>query len=1524
MKFKLIIIVALAVLIITIGTVSADENTTHDETLKLDSTPCEIQGIDTNDSVLTVGEDSFTSLQNTINSADPEDTITLDSDYTYDEGFSTNGVSITKSLTIDGNGHTIDTYSQSRAFTIAADNVVLKNLQIIGSGNAGAVTITGSNVVIDNVTFNTSHSTGNGGAVYSTGANTGIYHSTFIACVSANGGALYLGDLSTVSESQFINCTASNSAGAIYINAICNVSNCIFDHNSALNGGDIYVARSECGLIFSNFTGSYAGAKGGAVFIGNAGFNIIDCQFTSCGAYEDGGAVHMGTGSSGSVMTCIFTECTADNGDGGAVHFMGEECEILDTIFTECTAEYGDGGAVYANGKANATGSLFTNNVADSLGGAIYNCMPSGCVFESNTEPEIYFDEEFRQNLTMIVDVSNVNFGEDIIVLVHVEPSVSLNATADISGTADISDAHMVFEIINGTGILHISGLNAGEYVLTVTVNSTMEYNSCSISTMFSVMKVQPVIEIIADDIYYGDDATILVNLSDGATGMVELYVGGTVINLTIVNGKASTVIPDLEIGTYIVNAVYQGDLNYNACSNDTTTFKVMHNTFSQLQTIIDDDTTGEITLDRDYYGEGSEIAISKSITINGNGHTLDAKGLSRIFNVNAEGVVINNLTLVNGYQWDGGAIYVSNGVCTVSNCCFINNKAVSGGAIRWSADNGVLVNSTFTNNTAEGGAGVYWWAQNGNIANCTFENNTAERHGGAVYVNGRNLTVSDSFFMNNAVTNSVSDGEGGGAIYTDGNDHLIANSTFIANKAINSWGGAIKHGSETALYQSNEFYNNTALKGNSVYEGDAKNLIDNVFHLNSMDEIPTCVEDADLLELFENNVFKVNGNAISKKDYFNKTDVSITIGANDISVGENLIVTIRFNENVTGYVNLQIASASGGMDLENGTIVPVPANATSNINYNVSIVDGLVSVMVPDLSLGKYTATAYYPGDDKYTAANATINFTVSKRDLNVLVDFSNEDKTITFTPQANVAGVSVEIAGNIYEIEANVSTTIYLNDLASGNYTYIITYPGGDAYNPYTSSANITISRLPVNVTVNAGNITYGQTQNVTAIVPDGATSMVNFILSRDEQIIANTTSPVVNGVASYEIPQLNAGTYRLRASYLGDSKYEASSFYEKRFKVDPNIDVSPKVKIGDDGKIVIEVGDITGRISVFVDDAEDGSKPINNNRFTYYLATEDYTVGYHNLTFEYTGSDLDANVFKKWDNDAGEYRPVKYLINITQRPTETVLDSDSDQKFVLVLEDDDGTLLSNATGNVTFTILDEYANVVAEEVVGVVNGIATLDISKYKNGNYVIQWNYSGDEKHTPIARQVSLNIIHKASRINAGDVKIIYTQSRWYSVTIYGNDGKPLANTGVEFLIGSKLIGRVNTNANGVAGVSISSNPGTYSLSIKAPGKTVTKKLTVEHIISLKTVKIKRSAKKLVLTATLKKINGKYLKGKIITFKFNGKKYSAKTNKKGVAKVTIKKKILKKLKKGKKVAYQATYLKDTVKKKSKVKK
>ncbi|MBR3148783.1 MAG: hypothetical protein IKF64_01310 [Eubacterium sp.] len=98
---------------------------------------------------------------------------------------------------------------------------------------------------------------------------------------------------------------------------------------------------------------------------------------------------------------------------------------------------------------------------------------------------------------------------------------------------------------------------------------------------------------------------------------------------------------------------------------------------------------------------------------------------------------------------------------------------------------------------------------------------------------------------------------------------------------------------------------------------------------------------------------------------------------------------------------------------------------------------------------------------------------------------------------------------------------------------------------------------------------------------------------------------------------------------------------------------------------------------------------------------------------------------------------------------------------------------------------------------------------------------------------------------------------------------------------------------------------------------------TPKAADKTTVTLKKVAVKKSAKKLVLQATVK-VNGKAVKGKKVTFKFNGKKYTAKTNKKGIAKVTIKKAVLKKLKVGKKIKITATCNKVTAKRTVKVKK
>uniref|UniRef100_UPI00386D15D0 hypothetical protein n=1 Tax=Methanobrevibacter sp. TaxID=66852 RepID=UPI00386D15D0 len=278
-----------------------------------------------------------------------------------------------------------------------------------------------------------------------------------------------------------------------------------------------------------------------------------------------------------------------------------------------------------------------------------------------------------------------------------------------------------------------------------------------------------------------------------------------------------------------------------------------------------------------------------------------------------------------------------------------------------------------------------------------------------------------------------------------------------------------------------------------------------------------------------------------------------------------------------------------------------------------------------------------------------------------------------------------------------------------------------------------------------------------------------------------------------------------------------------------------------------------------------------------------------------------------------------PVKYALNILPKETTSNAQSDDDNYLVVYIYDDEGNIAYDAHGSITF-----FIDGVKGPVIDIVNGIARLDLSQFKNGAYLISWTYSGDAKYGSSSNRLALTINHKTARISASDLTVLYSAGKKYSVTVYKADGSPASGEKVSFSLNNKAYATATTNSKGVASIVIKSVPGTYKITSSALGVSITKNLKVKHVVSLKKVKVKKSAKKLVLTATLKKVNGKYLKKKKVTFKFNGKKYKAKTNKKGVAKVTIKSSVLKKLKVGKKVKYQVTYLKDTVKRTVKVKK
>ena len=216
-----------------------------------------------------------------------------------------------------------------------------------------------------------------------------------------------------------------------------------------------------------------------------------------------------------------------------------------------------------------------------------------------------------------------------------------------------------------------------------------------------------------------------------------------------------------------------------------------------------------------------------------------------------------------------------------------------------------------------------------------------------------------------------------------------------------------------------------------------------------------------------------------------------------------------------------------------------------------------------------------------------------------------------------------------------------------------------------------------------------------------------------------------------------------------------------------------------------------------------------------------------------------------------------------------------------------------------------------------------VADDELELYK-GHYIVD---ASDAIRVNVLERIDPNLTLSVDDILEGDPAVVKITT---NATFSGNVVVKIGNKeyNVTVVNGTGTLNVPNLAAGPYTATAIFAATGIFIYSEKTTSFTVAKKPVTpakktKIKLTLKKVKVKKSAKKLVLRATLK-INGKAVKGKKITFKFKGKKYKAKTNKKGVAKVTIKKKVLKKLKVGKKVKYQATYGKVTKKYTVKVKK
>lgn len=136
-------------------------------------------------------------------------------------------------------------------------------------------------------------------------------------------------------------------------------------------------------------------------------------------------------------------------------------------------------------------------------------------------------------------------------------------------------------------------------------------------------------------------------------------------------------------------------------------------------------------------------------VTIDGKGHTIDGKGLSKTalrFKRNVS-VTLKNATMKNlssSLRYGGGAIGIYTGSLEVENCAFIGNvstgasgKSNGGGAVlaHSAGANLSVVNSTFYNNSTSGAGGaIFVKGSAAKVSNCTIVDNRAGAYTGGVY----------------------------------------------------------------------------------------------------------------------------------------------------------------------------------------------------------------------------------------------------------------------------------------------------------------------------------------------------------------------------------------------------------------------------------------------------------------------------------------------------------------------------------------------------------------------------------------------------------------------------------------------------------------------------------------------------------------------------------------------------------------------------------------------------------------------
>ena len=597
---------------------------------------------------------------------------------------------------------------------------------------------------------------------------------------------------------------------------------------------------------------------------------------------------------------------------------------------------------------------------------------------------------------------------------------------------------------------------------------------------------------------------------------------------------------------------------------------------------------------------------------------------------------------------------------------------------------------------------------------------------------------------------------------------------------------------------------------------------------------------------------------------------------------------------------------------------------------------------------IGQNNITFICKGGDGYEPSNKTVIINVEKitPSLTISTEFTNLfagtpiNITLKARPIASPVAISIYVNGAKNDtVIVNKYTSTFQAIPVGYKYEIFARYEADEYHNEATSN---TITFYPrklsttLKISADKQRVEVGSPIKIT--IDCSATS--GLVDIRENEVTIGTIDLSQTTVYQY-IPN-KTGTLNVHAYYRenGINIYARSetvkiTSYPKFVGVNIESDKST-IEIGDSADITVELFDSYHTITNDTVDIY-----INNIK----NATLNLTQG---NVFRFTPAKAGAyEIYARYNGNAthSPYTSNTTTITVNRIATDLTITSDKDTIEI----GDSFTISVNLTskGNALLrpVILDLKTGSieVTDKYVFTPENIGTYEISAHYNGDDTYDSSQSDPIRLTVNRMPTSIEIAANSSEYDFGSAAGI-------SINLTSG-GTKLTGT-VEIYVNGIRVDTVDLNSKNTYNFT-PSKAGTYSIQAKyienavysdsasnvldiafksKADNSTTNNSTTNNTnppakqtvkLTLKKVKVKRSAKKLVLTATLK-INGKAVKGKVIKFKFNKKNYKAKTNSKGIAKVTIKKKVLKKLKAGKKVKYQASYGKTIVKKSVKVKK